>query len=131
MIPYHCTCGKEYSLPDDAAGRRARCRSCGQVFVVPPPASPAEELRLAPEPVPAGIPVRLPDPQYQDERSRPRTDVPRRSFWSEVGWTLLFPTVPHNIAIYLILWLAIAGAPYLFLIPCVGWPIMLLVKLWY
>ena len=34
-------CGREYRLKKSAAGRRARCKSCGEVFQVP---WPSQEL---------------------------------------------------------------------------------------
>jgi len=43
-IEFSCACGKKLSVPDDAAGRRAKCPSCGTVVNVPgtpPPPPPA------------------------------------------------------------------------------------------
>ncbi len=39
-----CTCGKSYQVPDDAAGRRLKCKACGQELFVPEP--PTEEFPL-------------------------------------------------------------------------------------
>lgn len=43
-ITMTCACGKTLSVPDDAAGRRARCPACNAVMQVPgtPPEPPAE-----------------------------------------------------------------------------------------
>ena len=41
------SCGKTYSVPEDAAGKTARCRNCGQVMQLPGRAAPA-----TPEPEP-------------------------------------------------------------------------------
>ncbi|UCG31914.1 MAG: hypothetical protein JSU68_09635 [Phycisphaerales bacterium] len=30
-------CGRQYRVPRSAAGRRARCRDCGEIFHVPMP----------------------------------------------------------------------------------------------
>lgn len=35
MIKAHCACGAKYSMPEQAAGRRAKCRKCGANFLVP------------------------------------------------------------------------------------------------
>lgn len=34
-IRYRCTCGANIRMPVSAAGKRARCRSCGAIFTVP------------------------------------------------------------------------------------------------
>lgn len=40
-IRFHCQCGKTFSLPDSAAGKKARCQQCGKVLTVPLPRGPA------------------------------------------------------------------------------------------
>lgn len=36
MIKFKCpSCDKQYQLPDNAAGRKARCKACGEAMVVP------------------------------------------------------------------------------------------------
>ncbi|KPL04520.1 MAG: hypothetical protein AMK75_01070 [Planctomycetes bacterium SM23_65] len=39
-IEFTCNCGKRLSVPDDVAGRRAKCPSCGAVLDVPGAAPP-------------------------------------------------------------------------------------------
>lgn len=35
-MPKHtCSCGARYSFPDSAAGKRAKCKKCGEVFTLP------------------------------------------------------------------------------------------------
>lgn len=34
-IAFNCTCGKALRVPDETAGRRAKCPSCGAVVQVP------------------------------------------------------------------------------------------------
>lgn len=46
-----CTCGKQYSLKDELAGRRAKCKACGETFVIMP-AAEEEIVDLAPAPEP-------------------------------------------------------------------------------
>ena len=46
-----CKCGTQYSFPDEAAGKRAKCKNCGEVFTLG--AKPKKELEtfsIAPEP---------------------------------------------------------------------------------
>jgi RsiW-degrading membrane proteinase PrsW (M82 family) len=50
-IKLQCDCGKWLRMPDEAAGRRARCPACGNTFVVPQP-----EV-AAPTPAPERVPV--------------------------------------------------------------------------
>lgn len=46
-----CACGKQYTLKDELAGKRAKCKACGQTFTIPAPG--AEEIvDLAPAPEP-------------------------------------------------------------------------------
>jgi hypothetical protein len=44
-----CTCGKQYSLKDELAGRRAKCKACGETFVIAPTGG-EEIVDLAPAP---------------------------------------------------------------------------------
>ena len=36
-IRFHCTCGRDFKVPDSAAGKRAKCLQCGKVLTVPHP----------------------------------------------------------------------------------------------
>ena len=35
MISFSCTCGKKYNVEDKYAGKKAKCKKCGKVIVVP------------------------------------------------------------------------------------------------
>jgi len=35
-IRFHCKCGRRFEVPDGAAGKKAKCQSCGASFLVPP-----------------------------------------------------------------------------------------------
>src|SRR5438105_3322003 len=37
MIEFACSCGKRFSVPDNFAGRTARCKACGSNVTVPQP----------------------------------------------------------------------------------------------
>jgi len=65
-IHWHCDCGKSLKAPDAAAGKRAKCPSCGQINRVPEPEpqpiieegdAPTDEYGLA-EPPPQAKPQR-------------------------------------------------------------------------
>lgn len=44
-IPVACpSCGKQLQAPDSAAGKRAKCPACGNVFAIPEPVHDAEEV---------------------------------------------------------------------------------------
>ena len=55
-MPIHvtCACGKAYTFKDELAGRRVKCRECGQVIEIP--AAPAEEAAETPVPEEAAAP---------------------------------------------------------------------------
>ncbi len=42
-IEFTCNCGKKLSVPDDVAGRRAKCPTCGAVVNVPGAAAPPSD----------------------------------------------------------------------------------------
>jgi len=72
-IRFLCQCGKRIKVPDEFAGRPARCKVCGRGFVIP--AAPAEDKPgvyppLEPHPAPPG------DQQAPAEPRRPGTAVP-------------------------------------------------------
>ena len=63
MINFSCQqCGKSYSLPDDKAGRKGKCKPCGATIVVPQPqrAPPIDSIPVAQPIVPKKqkLPVR-------------------------------------------------------------------------
>src|SRR5512140_2090031 len=59
-IHYTCRCGANIRLPNNVAGRKARCNSCGFIFAVPLP-----ELNPEPEAIPLepGLPEVVRQPQ--------------------------------------------------------------------
>ncbi len=52
MLVQQCGCGQQYRLPDSAAGKKAKCKKCGAVFVVEAPRtnSPGTETSKAQAP---------------------------------------------------------------------------------
>ena len=48
-IEFHCgNCHRPFKVPDDFAGKRAKCKTCGQIVEVPNPAGPAAPSGLPP-----------------------------------------------------------------------------------
>ncbi|MFC1596735.1 WD40 repeat domain-containing protein [Planctomycetota bacterium] len=48
-IEFHCgNCHRPFKVPDDFAGKRAKCKTCGQIVEVPYPAGPAAPSGLPP-----------------------------------------------------------------------------------
>jgi hypothetical protein len=105
-IPVECQCGAKIRLPDSAAGKRARCRSCGQVFRVPgaavatpdalataeaAPTPPAQDLQMAPvgESPYDGTAYggAMPGARADDGDWIER---PARSFWGDAAWSFVF-----------------------------------------
>jgi hypothetical protein len=60
-----CTCGKKYQVDDSLAGKRVKCKACGNSFTIPTkPTAPAplandDEFRLSPLDVPSSAPAPL------------------------------------------------------------------------
>lgn len=50
-IAFNCTCGKTLRVPDESAGRRAKCPACGAVVQVPAPEQ-EPEFEVVEEPPP-------------------------------------------------------------------------------
>jgi HEAT repeat protein len=105
-------CGRTLSIPDDAAGKNARCTKCKQVFRIPTPAPPEPEE-------PAG----QPEPSGQ-ERERPGNGEKRRrkkkkpAVYVEVDYPARLGIL--SFAWALVGWLLAALAPHLAFVPLVG-----------
>lgn len=44
MPKHSCSCGARYSFPESAAGKRAKCKKCGEVFTLPEAEAEAEGI---------------------------------------------------------------------------------------
>lgn len=67
MIRVQCACGQSLSVPDEAAGKRVKCRKCGQLvsMLAPGPVPVVEELQ--PEPAVDSDYVGYGRPSNEDE----------------------------------------------------------------
>lgn len=54
MIPISCPCGERYSVSDELAGKRVRCRECRAVLPVPVRGARSESVAAYAEEVPPG-----------------------------------------------------------------------------
>ncbi len=51
-IEVSCECGKRFTVGDQFAGKRGRCKACGRTVTVPSPESPGFEHELFVDPIP-------------------------------------------------------------------------------
>jgi hypothetical protein len=61
-ITFDCPCGKTLRVPDEHAGRRAKCPACGAVVPIPGP-DPVFEVEEKPKPG-AAAPGKPTDDEY-------------------------------------------------------------------
>ena len=107
-IHYTCACGAEIRLPSAAAGKRARCKTCGAVFAVPLATAPAREAPTTEDAGPGkaikrktgwlrrlyeGVP---PDVENEAEESAGADNGPlallaSEEFWSDFGASFIVP----------------------------------------
>ncbi len=95
MLAFDCPgCGKHYELADDLAGKKSRCKNCGEVFRIPvvtarayepgsggPPAEPRPQWEREPVEDPVVMKSALPLRRDYDESSLPLP--PRAAYPSE------------------------------------------------
>lgn len=55
-IAFQCDCGKAYSVPDEFAARRTKCKACGVALTVPAAAPAGDDFEVVegPPPPPRG-----------------------------------------------------------------------------
>jgi predicted RNA-binding Zn-ribbon protein involved in translation (DUF1610 family) len=73
-IKVSCSCGKTLTAPDTAAGKKAKCPSCGQVIVVPAAVQETEPVGIAaagPPGVPPAQTSGPPSPAAEGETRQP------------------------------------------------------------
>ena len=116
-IRYSCPCGAAIRLPESTAGRRARCKQCGDVFTVPQ----TETLRTTPQPVVDGNP-------WNDRPDL--TDDVERSFWSDLALSFVLFLDPHNLATCIGLMVMLVVAMAASILPFAGMIVGTLVMLY-
>ena len=79
MIVFNCpACQKKYKVPDDYAGKKAKCKQCETTMEVPFPAVEAEVVEAAPAPQITSQPVPVP-PTPVPAQPVPAQPVPPRA----------------------------------------------------
>jgi len=130
MDTYTCSgCGTRYKIPDGAAGKKVRCKKCGQVSQIPAPeddgpipiaevpddfyseaAAAAERARVAPAPAAPVAPGALDGWSAEDAdalvAAGRQADLrgAGRTFWGDVGTSFLFFTHPGSMVTFAIVW---------------------------
>jgi len=148
MSKHACPCGARYTFPDSAAGKRAKCKKCGEVFTLPE-AEPEEgvfaiaqdEFSFAAE---AAAHAQKADEyakaaavaqargvgqtvlETSDADPTPRK-VHAKGYAASVADSFLFITSLGNLVIFLVLWFMITASP---LIPFGGF-VSAFVSVWY
>lgn len=155
MPIHHCTCGAKYRLPDEAVGKRARCKKCGQAFVVgndeasmTAPLAPENQDLFAEIAAAAAKVKPIPKPRPQPAPAEPtvravefavRTPLPAGravggfgGFINGIVHSMQFLFRPGDIIIFVFLWIILAFA-YVVLpfAGCLGQIGMLIILGWY
>lgn len=157
MSRYQCPCGAKYRFEPEHAGKRAKCKRCGEAFVVPGEEGEAGVIPLADEPIglmdevaaaasrvppaaasrPPSVPGTAPGPGPVRAAPRPvAPDLPEvpvgGGFAASVVQTLLFPSSIENLITFVIVWLMLlASALILPFAPCIGFIGQLIIFGWY
>ncbi len=152
MAKFTCSCGARYKFPDTLRGKRAKCKKCGEVFTLE--VEDEGVIPIADEPVttapstfenPVAPELFTKNPQqgevfipsgHSGSRVASASDSPAldvaapsgKSFSSDVLWAFLFPAIPGNLAVFLIILFVMVTGPY---IPIVGFIINIFVIGWY
>ena len=116
-IEFRCTCGKRLSVPEDAAGHKARCPTCGMVVIVPGTRAPEPEDEPAePKPQPASK-VDAVMEQFMADLAESRERAPEFTWiatafavWAGISFVLTFLVCTissqsqYNVAVWVLVW---------------------------
>ena len=145
-----CPCGARYKVREDMAGRKARCKKCGRVFQIPRrgeapilvadepdwPGAAEVEAGAPPADTASGSMFDQSDVSTAlDADAAPHADHlprlrPRTGFWADVGWTLLFFISPHNMAMFVVVWIMLLVQELVLFIPLVGLIVALIIMMY-
>lgn len=143
MGTYTCQCGARYKLPAGAGGRQARCKRCGEAFIIPHEAAEPETIPIAGDDVEAAAAeaarspavrtsarVRSDDELVNIGRSSLTGNQPARGFWQDVGWTFLLFTDPGNLITLLIVAFLYGLIPIVRMAGCIGAVCLIIIYGW-
>lgn len=139
-IFYNCSCGQNIRLPDSAAGKKARCKQCHLVFVVPggapvvkrplpPPGPPTDaevedEQEVREEQEDDSPETRVPQEQSETIYTLPgRMDFhdevsgPESPFWKDLLSSFTFFVEPGNLITLLVITVVQVGVGILSFLP--------------
>ncbi len=127
-----CQCGNKCQFPDSAIGKKARCRKCGQIFVIEvvkkhPPPEPAAERdgsifddlpddffrKPAPAAAVQETPSQTPPPPTDRFVDKLPAPSPTSGFAKDVLWTFLFPASIGKLATVIVITVAFLVASFL------------------
>ena len=150
MPTQHCKCGAKYRFPDTSLGKHAKCKKCGETFVLRDEeeqgvlALTPEDPSIAPVRAESGVPgpqqgqVFLPHeptlaigPGSLSSKPSPRMEDAPRSYWSNVLWSFLFPAEPASLITFMIIWFVMSLAPLLSRLFGMGFLLSLLINGWF
>ncbi len=133
MIQFNCPqCGKPISVNDDAAGKRGKCRACGQLITIPdgkaiegvsrpqrPKEQPDQQLvpsktnppkQVAPAPVPLQpLPHEVPQPHLVESRPTPPVAVQVNIQPAQAAHSLGIASLVLGILSFFVCWLPFVG----------------------
>jgi hypothetical protein len=149
MIDATCGCGAKYRVPDHFAGKRAKCKKCGDAIPIPVPQTQADDDTFALEDdglfgemaaaaqrgaaVSANDATPPPPIDLNPPSAAPRSVATAGgfpSFWKDVTWSLFFIGQPGSILTFLIVAAIYAVEPLAYYGGCVGLIGMLIINGW-
>lgn len=112
-------CGKNYKAPDKAAGKRLRCKECGESIKIPEPEVEygddddgfsnllADAVELESKSKTIRRPIRKPmvkAEKYQGDEDGPVTRKKENNYTKDLMETFLFPLDPANMFTFVMIW---------------------------
>ncbi|MGB0715240.1 MAG: hypothetical protein ACPGXK_05140 [Phycisphaerae bacterium] len=92
------------------------------------PASDTDKLKPKAPIAPAGSPGA--SVMYLSE-AIPGDPASHSTFWGDVGWTFLFPSLPNNLMTFVVLWKVMLLASFIWALPCILLPVAIGMAMWY
>jgi hypothetical protein len=87
-IKFSCPhCGKQYTVLDHLAGRRARCSSCNREMAVPSRMTQGPDVSPVPPPIPVAARSRIPPAVLPTNEGR-RFSMKSTAKWIAIGWSI-------------------------------------------
>jgi len=155
MAICRCSCGAKFKVPDESLGKKAKCKKCGSVFklteedegLIPIADDPWPDMgeiaqaassaasaaaTSAPKPPPGykGVIIETADSSDSSD-DRENKAQGSRGFLSSVVWTLLFPTTPVNLLVFVGIFLILVFGQVASFAPLIGGFCSFVILGWY